>query len=372
MRAVEVKGRKVRYAAIGIGWITQAHFLPGVAHTGNSELAALVTGDVEKAAKVGAKYGISQNIYKYEDLDNLLASGKIDAVYLATPNVDHAAVAIKVLNAGVHLLLEKPMAASVLECEQILSAQESTGAKLMVAYRLHHEPGTLSAIERVRNGDIGRVVAFNSTFTQSVDGANHRAKHGYWGGPVPDMGVYCINAARNLFGAEPEEVSATGVQTSERFNFEDTVAVTMKFPGKRVASFLCSYNAGDVDDYHIVGEKGDLFSQPGYGVGVQMEHAITVEGKKMTEKCEKTDHFGGQTKYFSECILKDHPPEADGEEGLLDVRVLAAVEESLKTNRPVALKPYARKKRPTMKQVQQLPPVKEPELVKSHSPEEGQ
>jgi len=369
--AAIVKDRKVRYAVVGVGWISQAAFLPGVAHTGNSEVVALVTGHEDKAVEVAKKYNIPE-VYKYDEFPELLASGKIDAVYLATPNHEHVGLAVQTLEAGIHLLLEKPMAVSVEECEQIIAASMRSGAKLMVAYRLHHEPGTLEAIQRVRNGDIGRVHLFNSTFSQQVDAANHRARDGYWSGPLADMGPYTINAARNLFGAEPEEVYATGVCTDpQRFTMEDTVAVTMKFPGKRIAAFVLSYNGGDVDDYRIIGEKGSLLSDPAYQVGTAMRHKL-IQQKRTHEKLfSKTDHFGGELYYFSNCILNNDRPEADGEEGMLDVRVLVACEESLRTNRPVPLAPYHRKRRPVESQGEEFSAPHQPELVGAHKPSEG-
>ena len=261
-KAKKVMGTKVRYAVVGLGWISQAALLPGVAHTGNSEVTAFVTDHPAKAEKVGEQYG-DPSIHSYDELAALLTSGGIDAVYLATPNFDHVEYAVKTLEAGIHLLLEKPMAVSVAECERMIAAAKGSGAKLMIAYRLHFEPGTLKAIERVRSGEIGTVRFFNSSFSQQVSGQNHRAKHGFWAGPVPDMGPYPLNAVRNLFGAEPVEVFATGVCTDPaRFidadgkPFEDTVSVTLKFEADRVAAFTLSYNGGDVDDYRIVGNKG--------------------------------------------------------------------------------------------------------------------
>src|ERR1700744_6100079 len=154
--AVIVRNRKVRYAVVGIGWISQTAFLPGVEHTGNSEVVAFVSGHEDKAAKVGEKYGV-KDLYSYEQYDELLGSGKIDAVYLATPNWDHVDLAIRTLDAGIHLLLEKPMATSVEDCERIIEASERTNAKLMVAYRLHHEPATLRAVEVARSGRLGHL-----------------------------------------------------------------------------------------------------------------------------------------------------------------------------------------------------------------------
>ena len=370
--AVVVTNRKVRYAVVGIGWIAQTAFLPGVEHTGNSEVVAFVSGHEDKAAKVGEKYGVKA-LYSYDEFDTLLSSGTIDAVYLATPNWDHVDLAVRTLEAGIHLLLEKPMATSVEDCERIIAAADRSGAKLMIAYRMHHEPAMLKAFETARSGKLGHLRYFNSSFSQPVNYQNHRAKNGYWAGPVPDMGPYPINTARNLFGAEPLEVSAVGTRTEpERFrDFDDQVAVNLRFPGGRIAIMLLSYSGADLDDFRIVGTLGDLYSTPGFAMPGGFKHTITIGEKKSEESFRPTDQFGGELKYFSNCILANKHPEADGEEGLLDVRVIAAVERALETGEPQSLQPYVRKLRPTMSQVQELHKAEEPELVGVHRPSEG-
>jgi predicted dehydrogenase len=371
-QAVVVEGRKVRYAVVGIGWISQTAFLPGVEHTGNSEVVAFVSGHEEKAAKVGEKYGVSA-LYSYDEYDDLLASGTIDAVYLATPNFDHVDLAVRTLGAGIHLLLEKPMAVSIEQCEQIIAASEGSGAKLMVAYRLHHEPGTLRAFEVARSGQLGHIRYFTSSFSQPVNYQNHRAKNGYWAGPVPDMGPYPINTVRNLFASEPIEVSAMGARTDpERFrDFDDQVIVNLRFPGDRLATMLMSYSGSDLEDYRVVGTLGDLYSSPAFGMNQPMKHVLTIGKNKSEESFPKTDHFGGELKYFSDCIVNDTQPEADGEEGMLDIRVIAAVERSLSTGQPQKLEPYTRRRRPTAEQVVKLKATKEPQLIDAHKPQEG-
>jgi predicted dehydrogenase len=370
--AVVVRNRKVRYAVVGIGWISQTAFLPGVEHTGNSEAVAFVSGHEDKAAKVGEKYGV-KDLFSYDEYDELLSSGTIDAVYLATPNWDHVDLAVRTLDAGLHLLLEKPMATSVEDCERILAASERTGAKLMIAYRMHHEPAMLKAFETVRSGKLGHLRYFNSSFSQPVNYQNHRAKNGYWAGPVPDMGPYPINTARNLFGAEPLEVSAMGTRTEpDRFrDFDDQVAVNLRFPGGRIATMLMSYSGADLDDFRIVGTLGDLYSTPAFAMPGGFKHTVTIGEKKSEESFRPTDQFGGELKYFSDCILADKDPEANGEEGLLDIRVIAAVERALETGQPQQLEPYVRKLRPTAGQAQKLRKVDEPELVAVHRPSEG-
>lgn len=364
-------GNKVRYAIVGAGWISQTALLPGVDHTGNSEVTAIVTGHEYKVEPLQELYPTIKFGYSYEEYDQFLKDGVADAVYLATPNWDHVELAVKTLEAGLHLLLEKPMAVSVDECQRIIAASQKTGAKLMIAYRLHFEPGTLKALERVRNGELGKLRYFNSSFSQPISPLNHRAKNGFWAGPVPDMGPYPINAVRNLFGAEPIEVFATGWNTSPEYNFEDTVAVTLKFEEGRIGAFVLSYNAQDLDDLRIAGDLGSIHSSPAYAMPGGMKHTLTIGEKESTESFSKTDQFGGELKYFSDCVISGSDPEPDGEEGMLDVRVLVACEQSLKTGMPVKLQPYTRRKRPSLKDVQTLSPVKIPKMVGAHKPSEG-
>ena len=176
-----------------------------------------------------------------------------------------------------------------------------------------------------------------------------------------------------MFGAEPLEVSAMGTRTDpERFrDFDDQVAVNLRFPGGRIATMLLSYSGADLDDFRIVGTLGDLYSTPAFAMPGGFKHTVTIGEKKAEESFRPTDQFGGELKYFSDCIQRNKHPEADGEEGLLDVRVIAAVERALETGHPQQLEPYTRKLRPTERQAQELSRVDEPELVGVHKPSEG-
>jgi len=248
--------KKVRYAVVGLGDIAQASMMPGIAHTGNSVLVALVTGDPQKAKEVGDQYGIAEeHTYKYEQFGELIASGTIDAIYLATPNWRHAEFAIPALKAGIHVLCEKPLEVSAQKAAAILDVERHSSAKLMVAYRLHFEPATLDAIRRIRAGELGDLVAFTSCFMQKLDPANHRAKNGIEAGPLFDMGPYPINATRYLFGAEPTEVVAAVAtrQAGSGIDIDDTFAVTLRFPGDKLAQFTVSYVTNNVNSLIIAG-----------------------------------------------------------------------------------------------------------------------
>jgi len=263
------------------------------------------------------------------------------------------------------VLLEKPMEVTVEDCQAILEAQKkSNGAKLMVAYRLHHEPGTLTVIDRVRKGDFGDVRVFNSTFTQKLKLKNHRAKNGFDAGPVPDMGPYPINAVRNLFGEEPIEVFAMGFKTpNSGLELEhDTVSVTLRFPSQRVGQFTLGYAQAAAEHYRVVGTKGDILVNPCFmfGSGVKIAYQANIDDKEESKTFPEVDHFAGETEYFSECILNNTEPEADGEEGLLDVRVIIAVKQSLETGQIVKLEPRQRHKRPTMDQMKKISLASQP------------
>lgn len=338
--------KKIRYAVVGVGDIAQASMMPGIAHTGNSELVALVTGDPEKAREVGEQYGVADT-YAYEQFGDMLSSGKVDAIYLATPNWRHAEFAIPALQAGVHVLCEKPLEVSVEKGRAIAAAAKASGAKLMVAYRLHFEPATLDAITRIRAGELGELICFTSCFGQMLDPANHRAHHGIEAGPLFDMGPYPINASRYLFGAEPEEVvSAIATrQPGSGIDVDDTVAVTLRFPGNRLAQFTVSYSTNNVNSLIIAGTKGSIQMTPAYGFGDPLEQNRTIGEKKSHESFKATDQFGGEMKYFSNCILHDREVEPDGEEGIADLRVIEGIVEALKIQRPVTLPPFVRTRR---------------------------
>ncbi|UIN36882.1 Gfo/Idh/MocA family protein [Methylobacterium oryzae] len=366
--------KKVRYAFVALGDITQEAMLPGVAHTGNSEVVAFVTGDPEKAHGVGKQYGVTDS-YGYERFDELLASGKIDAIYLATPNWRHAEFAIPALKAGIHVLVEKPLEVSTEKCREILEAAKGSSAKLMVAYRLHFEPATLATIDLVRSGQLGELLTFTSTFTQMVSPENHRARNGVGAGPIFDMGPYPLNAARYVFGDEPSEVvSAVGVRHPEAGlgDFDDTVAVTLRFPGNRLAQFVLSYYGNALDTYAVVGTKGSVEMNPGYMYGKPLEHTVTLGESKRHERFENTDHFGGELHYFSDCILNDKDPEPDAEEGYADVRVLEGIVQAIQTGAAVKLEPFTRTKRiDTKAQAETLRAQKSPELVNTSNPGKG-
>ena len=349
--------------------------MPGVEHTGNSVITALVTSDAEKAKELGKKYDVKAT-YTYEQFDEALRSGTFDAIYLATPNWRHAEFIVPALQAGIHVLTEKPLEVSTAKCKEILAAEKSANAKLMVAYRLHFEPGTLDTIDTVRSGKLGVVHTFASSFAQPLDPTNHRAHNGDLAGPVLDMGPYPVNAARYIFGDEPTAViSAYGTKHADSGfdqDFFDTVAVTLAFPKNKIAQFNVSYFGGPVNSFVAIGDKGSVMLDPAYMFGKPLEQMLAVGEDKDKTSFKNTDHFGGELKYFSDAILNGTEIEPDGEEGFADVRVLEGVLEALKSGGSVQLEPFTRTKRiDTDAQKVDLRAASTPDLVNASNPGKG-
>ena len=366
--------KKVRYAIVGLGDIAQEDMMPGVEHTGNSEITALITSDPVKAIELGDRYGAVAT-FSYEEFDTAIKSGTFDAIYLATPNWRHAEFIVPALKAGIHVLTEKPLEVSTGKCREILEADKASSAKLMVAYRLHFEPATLDTIDKVRSGELGRVHLFASTFAQVVDPLNHRMHSGDLAGPVLDMGPYPVNASRYIFGDEPTEVisaAASSHPESGAKGFADTVAVTLRFPGERLAQFNLSYYGNPTSTLIAIGELGSVQLEPAYMFGKSLQQTVAIGEKKEKQSFKNTDHFGGEMKYFSACILNNLDPEPDGEEGFADVRVLEGILKAIETGQSVVLEPFARTKRiDTEMQKMMLRAVSTPDLVDASNPGKG-
>jgi predicted dehydrogenase len=361
--------RKIRYAVVGLGHIAQVAMLPAFAHARrNSQLAALVSDDKTKRRAVSRKYRVPA--YSYEEYDACLE--QVDAVYIALPNSLHAEYSIRAARAGVHVLCEKPMAVTGDECEQMIEACETSGVKLMIAYRLHFEEINLNAIDLIRRGRIGQPKFFNSSFSMTVRPGDIRTKRELGGGTLYDIGVYCINAARGLFRAEPKEVVALSVNSgpAKLNEIDECTGAVLRFDGERVATFVTSFNADDVAAYRIVGTKGQLHVNPAYEYASGLAYELTVKGKTTRRRIGKRDQFAPELLYFSDCILKNRDPEPSGEEGMQDVRIVQALYESADTGKVVQIPPFTPRQRPTGRQRITRPGISKPDLVKVQSASE--
>lgn len=328
--------RKIGYCVIGLGRIAD-HFLRGVAQCSTSKITGLVSGHREKAEKIAAQYGVpASSIYSYEDMDRFRDNKSIDAVYVALPNSMHAEYTIRSAKAGKHVLCEKPMSVSVAEAEAMIAACKTNNVKLMIAYRLHYEPITLKTIKLIRDGAIGKVEAIDSANGFNIAAGEWRATKALGGGgPLMDVGIYSLNAARYLTGEEPQSFTAVATSPDQDGRFKDVeenLAWTMRFPSGAVASCTTTYGAQMPGYYKVFGSRGWLqVDQFGYeGVRLRASYSVGGRGTPATTIDETNPekdpmHFVRQADHFSRCILENRTPDTAGEEGLRDMQYIQSI-----------------------------------------------
>ncbi|WP_309744903.1 Gfo/Idh/MocA family oxidoreductase [Chamaesiphon sp. OTE_20_metabat_361] len=366
--------QKIRYAVVGLGWFAQAAALPAFANTENSQVVALVSDNPTKRSEVAKKYGIAESqTYTYAQYDDLLNSGTIDAVYIALPNQLHCDYTVRAAQAGVHILCEKPMAVTVAECEQMIAAAQEHNVKLAIAYRLHFDAANLQAVEIVKSGQIGEPRFFHAIFAQQTEGANSRMKAETGSGTIEDIGIYCINAARYLFQSEPISVFATSAsKPEERFReVAEMTSAIMQFPGDRLASFTCSFGAAKLATYQVMGTGGNLHVEPAFASQADIKHVLAIDDQPKQERIfPACDQLAAVFTYFSDCVLHDKQPAISGREGLIDLKIICAIKESIATAKFVSIDGIeSPQHRPTAAQIIERPPLQQqPQLVNAADP----
>ncbi|WP_027480448.1 Gfo/Idh/MocA family protein [Deinococcus pimensis] len=334
--------QRVGYAVIGVGELTTEELLPAFEASKSSRLAALVSGDVEDARRLARAYGLrDEDALSYDDLEKLGDREDVHAVYIVTPNSLHREYTERAARMNKHVLCEKPMATTVEDAEAMIRACDGAGVKLMIAYRCQYTPQHWALRKLVQDGELGAPRLLDSTNTQmETDPGAWRLKMDLaGGGPLPDIGLYCLNTIRFVLGTEPLEVLATQVrpEDDERFTeVERDFAWIMRFPDGVTATCSTSYDASTARYLNVLAEKGRAVMDPAYDYqGLRLE--VETPGERSERKIPEQDQFALEIDHFSECVLRGERPFTPGEEGLQDQRIMAALYESARTGRPVKL-----------------------------------
>jgi predicted dehydrogenase len=333
--SAEPQDRKVGYCIVGLGRISMNHFMPACKMSQRSQVTGLVSGHRDKAEKMAAQYNVpAKNIYSYQNYNEIADNKDIDAVYIALPNSMHAEYTIRAANAEKHVLSEKPMATTVKDSQAMIDACKAANKKLMIAYRCQYEPTNLRAIQLIRDGKLGTIHAI-----ESANGFNENP--GEWrlnkklagGGPLMDVGIYSLNACRYLTHEEPAHIEAYSsiVDHDGRFKeVEESVSWTMKFPSGVVASCNTTYGASMPGFFRVHGSKGMIHMEPAFAYqGLHLKAEIEGESPIDQPNNEKDPYqFALEADDFSDCILNNKEPKANGEEGLRDMQWMAEIYKS--------------------------------------------
>lgn len=327
-------GRRLGYAVIGLGEIAN-HFIAGAGMSQHSKITGLVSGDRAKAEAMAAKLGVAKDaIYSYADMDRMRDNKAIEAVYVALPNSMHREYTERSAKAGKHVLCEKPMATSVADAEAMIAACKAANVKLMIAYRMQYEPLTLEAIGHIRAGEIGEVQAIEAAFGfDSKPGVWRLEKKMAGGGPMLDVGIYCLNATRYLTGEEPVEIKAisTRNQNDPRFKeVEETVSWTTRFPSGILAACNTTYGGTMPGFFKLTGSKGTLEMGPAYsyeGISMTLEAKGAPPVTKTNPEKDPTQ-FMREADAFAGNVFQNTAVKASGEEGLRDMRYISQIYQS--------------------------------------------
>ena len=347
---IEARDQRTGYAVVGLGRLALGEILPAMGKSKYCKPVALVSGDREKAKKIAAQYGIKESsIYDYRTYDQLAQNPEVQVIYIVLPNSMHAEFVERGAKAGKHILCEKPMAISVKECERMISACRNANVKLMIAYRSQYEPYDMALVKMIRSGKFGKLKQFISSNSQNEgDPTQWRLKKALAGGGcMPDVGVYCLNAARFLSDEEPTEIFATIDQPKDDPRFAEVEAscqVIAKFPSGFTATFNSAYNAHKSQFLRIEGTEAYAELNPAFAYhGIKMKFSRYEPEMKAEMNhepaLEEKDQFAAEMDHFALCVQKNLQPHTPGEEGLQDQRVTDAIYESARTGKMVKLPP---------------------------------
>lgn len=333
---MDTNDKKLGVALVGLGYYATAQLAPALELTQNCYLAGIVTGSPEKASAYKSKYDIpDQNIYNYENFDNIKDNPEIDVVYVVLPNNMHAEFTIRAAKAGKHVICEKPMAITVEECDAMINACKDAGRKLGIGYRLHYDPYNIEMMKYGAEKTFGAIKKLDAAFGFTIGGPQWRLfKKLAGGGPLMDVGIYAIQGICYTLGKEPISVLAIEDKKTDPEKFrevEQSLSWQFEFEDGFIATGKTSY-AENYGFLKAEAENGSFGLEPAYiynGLeGYNPNGKITFP--PMNQQAAHMDDF-------ALCVLENRESKVSGAMGKRDVKYLQAIYESATSGKKVSL-----------------------------------
>lgn len=331
------EGRKLGVALVGLGTYGEEEIGPALRETSYCHLAAVVSSNAEKREQWRHTYNLNENsLYSYDNFDEIRHNRDVDIVYVTLPNSLHRDYVIRAAQAGKHVICEKPLATAVEDCHRMIDACRDAGVKLSVGYRLHFDPFNQEMMRLGQNrefGSIERVIARHGMKVEKKDQWRLEANLA-GGGPLMDVGIYCVQGVLYTIGELPVSVNARFLPKTDPQKFRDVeegIEWEMEFPLGVKAHCQSSYR-----------EQSDLLRAEAVSGWFELQPAFaynglkgrTSEGQMMITSLNQQ---AAQMDDFALCIQNDLETRVPGEMGLRDVEILLAIYESARTNKKVAL-----------------------------------
>lgn len=332
----ENNDKKLGIALVGLGNYSTGQLAPALLETQFCKLSGIVTGTPSKAEKWKKQYNIPEaNIYNYETFDRIADNPEIDIIYIVLPNAMHAEFTIRAAQAGKHIICEKPMATSSKDAEAMIAACKKAGVLLQIGYRLQYESYNQKIMELGQKEKLGKVHFMEiSNGFYAIGYKNWRFDKALsGGGPLQDMGIYCLQAAQYCIGKSPIAVTAQQAKTRPDFfkEVEETLYFQLEFEGGVTANCMTTY-AGTISSFRGHAEQGNFELNPAFFYGPLDGN---VNGNPMN--LPFTNQQAVQIDAFARNILDETEIIASGEMGLRDVRIIEGIYEAMETGERVLL-----------------------------------
>jgi len=330
---------RVKWAVLGCGRVADRRVAPAIGAADNAELVAFFSRSLDRASQYMERH---QADLAFDDLDELLDEPEVEAVYVATPNALHAEQAVACLEAGKHVLVDKPMATTGRDARQMVDAAKRAKRTLSVMFQMRHHPANQQLKQLIEEGSLGSLSLMRAHvgfwFPPAEVWRHERELAG--GGPVMDLAPHGVDLLRFLAG-DIVEVAATTANVQFHYDVEDLGLATLKFAAGAVGRLDVSYCSHEYGGrLEVFGSEASVvidgsLQQIGdyrlwYRRGRTDEPAQIVEGR--FDGC-----YVAAIEEFCDAVLQKRQPAITAADGLATVEVVEAIYESAETNRPVSL-----------------------------------
>ncbi len=330
----EAPQERTGWAVVGLGTFAVGQVIPGFVAANRSRMTAFVSGTPSKAATLGERYGVSR-LYDYDNYDAMAGDDSVECVYIVLPVGLHAEYTIRALEAGKHVLCEKPMASTSAECERMIAAARANGRQLGVAYRVHFEPTNNAALSRMNDGAIGPVrhIRCEHGFQANPDYPPHKwrlEKKLAGGGSMFDIGIYGINTALMMLpGDRPVEVSGlySYPQDDPRFaEVEGGVDWRMRMASGAVISGSGSYCYSPyISRQTYLGGQGNITMDPATTYYDNDALISDGNGARPIGASPAIAQFAAQVDGFTDAAREGRAHRTPGEMGHRDIALIEAI-----------------------------------------------
>lgn len=326
---------KIRWGILSTANIGTVHVIPAMMKGQFTEIAAIASRNLSNAKKTADQLGIPTAYGSYKEL---LADQTIDAIYIPLPNHIHVEWSIKCMEAGKHVLCEKPIALTKEDIYKLIAVRDKTGKKISEAFMVRSHPQWLKTLEIIKKGELGEVKAIQGFFSYfNRDTANIRNIPEYGGGSIWDIGCYPINTSRFIFNEIPKRVIAL-TENDPDYDVDRLASAILDFPSGQ-AVFTSGTQLSPYQRMSVFGTEKHLEIEIPFNAPIDkptrifINNTVTRDDKREIIEIETSNHYTLQGDNFSQAILNNSEVPVPLEDSLINTAVILALFKSAETGK---------------------------------------